>query len=123
MIEVKLWNKDNDRTLVSSYLKNRKESYNHESEKSEEWFKWKFTKSPYGEAIMPVAVDGGKVVGSNSYGIYPLLRDNTLIDAVMPYDAFVHADHQGKGIFKKLINLAENEANKRGVKILIAFPN
>src|SRR5690606_4889757 len=109
-------------SLINSYLKNRRLSYSHPAEKDIEWFKWKFSWSPNGTAIMPVSISGDEVVGSNSYGLYPLIRNGVTIPSMMPYDTFVHSDFQGKGLFKKMILAGENAGKDTGVKILLAFP-
>jgi len=123
IIEIHFFDDIDGKYPISSYLKSRKEAYSHEIEKNIEWFNWKFFNSPHGKSIMTIATVDNKIVGSNSYGIYPLERNNEIIKAIMPYDAFVHKDFQNRGIFKKLIQAAEEKAKKEEIQLLLAFPN
>lgn len=120
---VRNFNEEKDIHSVDSFLKSRKEAHNLIYYDSREWFKWKFLDSPNGTAIMPTAFDDKKIVGANYYGIYPLLKNGIEISAILPYEICVHQSAQGKGIFKKLIKLAEQTAQDEKVQIMMSFPN
>lgn len=123
IIKIHLFEDKQNNNIILSYLKNRKEAYSHKSKKNLEWFNWKFFNSPNGESIMAVASINNRIAGSNSYGVYLFKQGNKKIKAIMPYDAFVHKDFQNRGIFKKLIKAIEENAKKKGVQLLVAFPN
>lgn len=122
-IIIRNFDKSQDLNSIHSFLTSRKESHNHDYFDSQEWFKWKFLNSPNGTAIMPTVFIENKIIGANYYGIYPLLKNEQEISAILPYEIFVHERAQGKGLFKKLIKLAQQTAQDEKVQIMMSFPN
>lgn len=121
-LELRLWKFGTDDSKIESWL--TAASLAHKiPKKSKEWFHWKFEQSPYGKAILACAFDGDNVAGCVSMGRGEMTFDNQVFPYTLVYDTFVHPAYQGKGIFKKLIILLENECKKSGSKVSYIFPN
>lgn len=89
-----------------------------------EWLKWKYFSSPFGNCIVAGAVnEQNKVIGEISFGRYEFVLDGKIVKAAYSYQTMVHPAFQGKGVFKKLTNLAIEECKKQGVEVLFNFPN
>lgn len=113
---------DSDTYLIDSFLESASLAHKQEK-KTEEWFYWKFRDNPYGESILACAEENGIIAGCVAFGMQDFVLDSNVIKGAMSFETFVHPDHQGKGLFKKLINVAEKEATNRGIKLLLNFPN
>lgn len=94
-----------------------------EPAKTEDWFHWKFEQSPYGPAILATAFDGDRVAGCVAYGKGVVRYKNKDWTCALSYETYVHPDYQGKGLFKKLILLAEDEMKKQNIDFAYNFPN
>ncbi len=110
---------------IFSFLKNRQQAHNLNHLDTNEWFLWKFYQSPYGKAIMPSVYDKTKdeVVGGNYYGMLNFGYNQNKIKTASPYEAYVHPNYQGLGLFKNLIASAERKAIEENISLLVAFPN
>lgn len=109
--------------LIDSFLKSSAKAHGHNDVKTEEWFYWKFRDNPFGESILACAEEDGIIAGCVAFGMQDFVLHSNVIKGAMSFETFVHPDHQGKGLFKKLINIAEKEATNRGIKLLLNFPN
>jgi GNAT superfamily N-acetyltransferase len=63
------------------------------------------------------------ICGAVTYGVYEMIMNNEIVKGGIAYSNFVRPDHQGRGIFKKLIRFVKDECKKRGFVFLISFPN
>jgi len=110
---------------VRSFLKTRKESHGLMILDTAEWFRWKFYESPYGECMMPCVYDSkaNKVVGGNFYSHLRFIYNEKTYKVASPYEAYVHPNYQGRGIFKELIITAEKKLVNQDIDLLVAFPN
>ena len=122
MIELRLWQFGTDNLSIPSFLEGMSIAHN-EPIRAEEWFHWKFEQSPYGKAILACAFEDGKVAGCVAYGKGIIRYQNKNWKCALSYETFVHPDFQGRGLFKKLIDLAENEAKSQEIAFLYNFPN
>lgn len=122
MLELRLWQFGTDDPSIPSFLEGMKVAHN-EPIRKEDWFHWKFEQSPYGKAIMACAFDGNKVAGCVAYGRGIVRFKDKEWKCALSYENFVHPDYQGKGLFKKLISLAEKEMKEAGIQFLYNFPN
>jgi GNAT superfamily N-acetyltransferase len=111
-----------DVKLISSFLKSASLAH-HQKLNDENWFYWKFRDNPFGESILACAIEGETIVGCVALGMQDFYHDGLMIKSAISFETFVHPNHQGKGIFKNLIELAEFEAKKRKVLFLLNFPN
>lgn len=121
-MELRLWKYGEDDSLIPSFLEGKALSHK-EPAKTEEWFHWKFEQSPYGKAFMACAFDGDKVAGCVAYGRGVVKYKGRDWTCALSYETFVHPAYQGKGLFKKLILLAEENMLKAGVQFLYNYPN
>lgn len=121
-MELRLWEFEKDDLLIDSFLEGMSVAHN-EAKRSCEWFHWKFEQSPYGKSIMACAFDGLRVAGCVAYGRGIVRYQGRDWLCALSYETFVHPDYQGRGLFKKLIQLAEQEMNKSGIQFLYNFPN
>lgn len=117
-----IFNYNNHSNYIDSFLTSASLAHKQEK-KTEEWFYWKFRDNPFGESILACAEEDGIIAGCVAFGIQDFFLHSNVIKGAMSFETFVHPDHQGKGIFKKLINVAEKEATNRDIKLLLNFPN
>lgn len=122
-MQLKIFNYREDNYLINSFLESLSLSHKHDIVKDEEWFNWKFKHNPYGEAILACAIDDDKIIGCVALGKHILNVKGVKYYCALSYETFVHPNYQGKGLFKKLISLAEQEAIKQDIQVLINFPN
>ncbi|CAM3324451.1 GNAT family N-acetyltransferase [Empedobacter stercoris] len=122
-MQLKIYNYREDSELINSFLESAAISHKHNKVKDEEWFNWKFRDNPYGEAILACAIDNEKIIGCVALGKHVLNIKGIKYSCALSYETFVHPNYQGKGLFKKLILLAEEEAIKQEIQVLINFPN
>lgn len=121
-LDLRLWKYGEDDHYIESFLSVRSLAHN-EKKKDEQWFHWKFEQSPYGKSIMAMAFDGDVVAGCVALGMGRFSYKGKEYKCALSYDTFVNKDYQGHGLFKKLINLAEEEAKRQQVELLYNFPN
>ncbi|EAZ96275.1 hypothetical protein FBBAL38_02610 [Flavobacteria bacterium BAL38] len=117
-----IFNFETQNNLVSSFLSSASLAHN-QTIKDDEWFYWKFRDNPFGESILACAMEDNVIVGCVALGMQDFVCQENTIKAAMSFETFVHPNYQGKGIFKKLIDLAETESRNRGIKFLLNFPN
>ena len=122
MLELRLWKFGTDDVSIPSFLEGMKVAHD-EPIRTEDWFHWKFEQSPYGKAIMACAFDGSRVAGCVAYGRGVVRYKGQDWQCALSYETFVHPDYQGKGLFKKLISLAEAGMKEAGIQFLYNFPN
>jgi GNAT superfamily N-acetyltransferase len=118
-----VFNFNSDQELIPSYLRSVALAHKHAETKGEDWFYWKFRDNPYGESIVVCAESEGEVVGSLAFGMQAFDLAGGTISGSLVFEAFVHPGFQGRGIFKRLIQLAEDELARHDIAIAFAFPN
>lgn len=111
-----------DISLIESFLSSAATAHG-EPVRTRDWFLWKFSENPFGESILACAKENDEIVGCVALGMQDFVYDGNVVKAALSFETFVHPAHQGKGIFKKLINLAETEAKQRKIVFLLNFPN
>lgn len=121
-MELRIWKYGHDDNYINSFLEGMSIAHN-EQVRTEEWFHWKFEQSPYGKAIIACSFDEGRVAGCVAYGRGIIRYMNKDWNCALSYETFVHPDYQGKGLFKKLISIAEQEMGKEGIQFVYNFPN
>ena len=88
-----------------------------------DYTRWKYEKFPFGKARISAAIDGEEIVGIQSIFPINLVYKNDKIRATLFMDVGVLPEYRGRGLFKKLVNLAEEYALKEGREIILTFPN
>lgn len=121
-MEYSIFSYTNNLDKIDSFLESASMAHN-QTKKTKEWFLWKFRDNPYGESIMACAEDQGNIVGCVAYGMQKFCLNDKSVNGAFAFENFVHPDYQGRGIFKKLISLTEKEANRKGIELLLVFPN
>jgi len=89
------------------------------------WFYWKFRDGPWGPAVVAYARDrsDGRIAGVTAFGMWRLLHDGAPVLAGISFATFVHPEFQKRGLFTELTRLAQEEALRRGARVLFNFPN
>lgn len=121
-MELRKWDFEKDQRYIHSFLEGMSLAHK-EDIRTEEWFHWKFEKSPYGKAILACAFDNEIVAGCVAYGMGIVRYKGKDWKCALSYETFVNPKYQGHGLFKKLISLAESEMKIEGVQFLYNFPN
>lgn len=121
-MEIRLWEYGNDDKFIESFLNSASLAHK-QPIKTKEWFKWKFECNPYGKAILACAFDQETVAGCVALGLGIASYRGKTIKCALSYETFVNPSYQGKGLFKKLISLAEDACKKNEVDYLYNFPN
>lgn len=111
-----------DTDLVDSFLAAASLAHG-EKTRTRNWFFWKFRDNPFGESILACAKINNEIVGCVAFGMQDFIYEGIVVNAALSFETFVHPAHQGKGIFKMLITLAEAEAKRRKIVFLLNFPN
>jgi predicted acetyltransferase len=70
--------------------------------KSEDYWRWKHIKNPFGESPVLVAIEENEIIGVRALMRWNWTYKGQLYTAVRAVDTATHPLHQGKGIFKKL---------------------
>lgn len=89
----------------------------------EEWLKWKYFDSPFGECICLLAIKDGEIAGEVTFGKYEFLINGIVKKCLISYQTMVHPDHQKKGLFSSLTKQVLAIGKKEGIKGVFNFPN
>lgn len=86
-------------------------------------WKWKFTESPSGKAVIKLMFDGDKLIGH--YAAIPMNMQvkNKLVKAVLSVNTMTHPDYRGYGIFAYLGKETYRVCEQKGFKFVYGFPN
>lgn len=96
------------------------------SAKDTNTFELKVVKGYYGKAVLAYATprDNPTIVcGAVAYGVYEISMGNRIVNGGIAYTSFVVPAFQGKGVFKRLIQFAQQQCKEHFFSILISFPN
>jgi len=118
-----IFNLKDDKSLIPSFLKTSDVAHKKIQPQTVDWFIWKFRDNPFGESILACAEEDHEIIGCVGFGPQQFIYNEEVIQGGVSFETFVHPMHQGKGIFKKLAALGEEEARLRGWKFLLNFPN
>ncbi|WP_051935903.1 GNAT family N-acetyltransferase [Salegentibacter sp. Hel_I_6] len=71
---------------------------------TEEFFRWKHLKNPFGKSYGLMAIDNGKIIGLRMFMFWKFsnVNVNKNLIAIRPVDTVVDEDYRGKGLFKEL---------------------
>ncbi|HMM12747.1 MAG TPA: GNAT family N-acetyltransferase [Bacteroidales bacterium] len=118
-----IFNYENNSNLIDSFLSSACRAHGYDEPLSRGWFIWKFRDNPYGPTILTCAEEDGVIVGCVGYGFQPFILNGKTLNGVMSFETFVHPDYQRRGIFSKLIKLAEIQLVEQKVDFILNFPN
>lgn len=122
-MELRIWRFGTDDVYIKAWLESQSLAHGFQQLQTLDWFHWKFEQSPYGKAILACAFDGDIVAGCVAYGMGKMKYHGQEYRCALSYETFVRPDYQGHGLFKKLIDLAEEEAKRQAIPFLYNFPN
>ena len=74
---------------------------------SRELWTWKYLRNPLNSADVEVivALDNDKVVGARPFMLAEMWLGNEMVRAALGSDLMVHPEHQGRGIFQRMIQV------------------
>lgn len=119
----KVISRNSEEHHLDALLKNAAFIHNR-AEDSQEWLKWKYFGSPYGDCIVVMAYsEEGDLAGEISFGRYQFVDNGQLIKAIYSYQTMVHPNFQRKGLFSSLTKKVIEIAKKDNVDVIFNFPN
>ena len=87
-------------------------------------FDWKFFRNPYGEPLVMLAEDDGRIVGAHGGVPYSIIVKGQEITAVYIQTSAVLEDYRGQGIFRRIQELFIEYTKDRFEKpMYFGFPN
>lgn len=117
------WEPADEPELVPAVLQSAAEAYG-APPRTEDWFVWKYERSPRGEPVIVLARDSqGMPRGMVAFGAQSAVLDDRPVRAGVSYDTYVAPEYQGQGLFTRMLAQAEDEARARGIEVLYNFPN
>jgi len=90
----------------------------------EDLWSWAYIENPNGEPIISLCFDEKKLVGH--YAVIPIKlkdRKNKIFKAVLSMTTMVDRAYRRHGVFVKQANEVYEEAQSKGYKVVIGFPN
>lgn len=90
---------------------------------TEEVWNFKHRDNPFGESLVLVAEENGKLIGIRAFMRWHWQRGEKLFSAFRAVDTATHPDFQGRGIFKKLTLRAVEEAKASKDHLIFNTPN
>ena len=121
-MEFRLWDYKKDKCRLESFLSSAAIAHGYDKE-NESWFNWKYRGCPDGECLLVCAIDGDIVAGCVAMRIGRIAINGQEKIYGASYENFVNPKYQRRGIFVKLIKIAETICYNRGMEFLICFPN
>ena len=91
--------------------------------KSEAFFHWKHFQNPFGESVIWLAKEGGRLVGVRAFMNWQWMNEENTYTAVRAVDTATHPDFQGKGIFSKLTMKAVETCKDNNIGFVFNSPN
>ncbi|MGD1957806.1 MAG: GNAT family N-acetyltransferase [Fulvivirga sp.] len=91
--------------------------------KTNEYWKWKHIKNPFGESDVLLAYDGDLLVGVRAFMKWIWCKSGTELKSVRAVDTVTHPEYQGRGIFKKLTLQLVDECSTADVSLIYNTPN
>lgn len=91
--------------------------------KSAAYFNWKHYQNPFGNSLVLLAIEEGRIVGLRAFMRWCWVSKGNQLEAVRAVDTATHPDYQGKGIFKQLTLQAAEICKQDGVALVYNTPN
>lgn len=91
--------------------------------KTEAFWIWKHQANPFGESLILIAEQDGKLLGVRAFMKWQWKDNFRTWQALRAVDTAVHPDYQGKGIFTKLTKSLVLEAKEEGFDMVFNTPN
>jgi len=84
---------------------------------------WKYLNYPDGEVYISSAWDRDKLIGIQSIFPLSIQTGKNYFKGKLFMDVGVHPAYRGKGLFKELVENAEDFSWQQGVEFIVTFPN
>ncbi len=91
--------------------------------KSEDYWRWKHLKNPFGASPVLLALDSNEIIGVRAFMTWQWIERKQIYRAVRAVDTATHAHHQGKGVFKKLTLALVDFCKNKGDHFVFNTPN
>lgn len=90
-----------------------------------EWFLWKHNRSPWGPSIVTYAIDDStsEIAAVRAFWRWQLVWRGRQYNTFQPCDSVTLRNHQRRGLFTGLTELALAQARSAGAEVLFNFPN
>ncbi|MCH7403251.1 GNAT family N-acetyltransferase [Belliella kenyensis] len=91
--------------------------------KSEDLWRWKHERNPFGKSLVIVAEVNEKLVGVRAFLRWRWLQNSKSLDALRAVDTAVLPEMQGQGIFSRLTKQLAKKAADDGFQFIFNTPN
>ncbi len=91
--------------------------------KSEAFFIWKHFQNPFGESVIWLAKEEGKIIGIRAFMCWRWMNKDGYCNAVRAVDTATDPAFQGKGIFSKLTMKAIETSMENNIDFVFNSPN
>jgi predicted N-acetyltransferase YhbS len=108
---------------IQNYTRLFSEVFSDPEKLSEEFLEWLYAKNPVGKALGINAWSGNELVAH--YATVPVvyLINNEKIRGLLALNTATHPRHQGKGLFSRIGNAANDMASRQGYEFVIGVAN
>lgn len=84
------------------------------------WYEHPFSRE---KSIRVVALDGKKVIGFQSWVLWPYTRGDRVFSSLQSRESLIHEDYRGQGIWTRMLVLGNQLATERGIDFFVGFPH
>jgi GNAT superfamily N-acetyltransferase len=89
----------------------------------EEFWRWRFLKTPFGKSVIRLMFDKGKLVGHYAVTPTPLWVKDKGHKAAFSMTTMTHPDYWGRGVFTELASEVYSYCKRSGIEVVFGFPN
>lgn len=112
--------KENILNLLNNVFKDQQRSNIH---RGEQYWKWKFTASPFGTSVLTVAESEGGIIGVDNLWPWEFNIRGSVYKAYQPCDTVVHPKARGNMLFKNMRLHGLEIIKKEYPSFMFNFPN
>ncbi|MCJ7448024.1 MAG: GNAT family N-acetyltransferase [Bacteroidales bacterium] len=112
--------KDNILHLLNNVFMNQQRS---DVLRGDQYWKWKFTMSPFGKSVLTVAESDNEIIGVDNLWPWEFNVRGEVYKAYQPCDSVVHPGARGKSLFKNMRLHGLEVIRKDNPSFLFNFPN
>jgi len=84
------------------------------------WYEHPFSRQ---KSICVVALDGKKVIGLQSWVLWPYTRSDRVFSSLQSRGSLIHADYRRRGLWWKMLLFGDQLASSRKVDFFVGFPH
>lgn len=92
---------------------------------SAEWFDWRYGDNPFVDGVPVFVAESadGEIVGGRPLAAFEMHAGDETVTALHPSDTMVHPDHQGQGLFPRLLKGPTKHYTEGDEAFYFIFPN